>query len=720
MKSIFYFLFLLSFVFSDGLAKKQLFYQFPTGYNKNSSVDKINFRIIGYKVLQNRKFILVILANHFNGWHSYWKNPGTSGYPIRFYFEEFKAGKSAKEKNEISVEKIFYPTPIKFLTDSLVSYGYKENVPFFLEIKSSNREEVDIKELEKAELVADLLLCKEVCVPFKARISLNTVHSVASKDWKHWKEYLPQEIPNKIFKSYQYIVKDQQLVIQLEIELNQKAIAFSSWEVFPLDNKYVDIQSKISPAEIISENFFSLSIPLKSQAPLPIPSDYEMLIKMISEEETNGFKIGGVKTGKYGLSDLDENKNKISFIFIIFYAFLGGMILNIMPCVFPVLSLKALALIDNNRDRKKLLEHTHFYMIGVVLSFSLMAFVIGLLKSTGQYLGWGFHLQNSVFLFFIILLLMLMALNLLGCFEFQVGLQVTKNEDTRRKSVLNGVIATIVASPCIGPFMGIAIGWAFTQNIFYITTTFAVIGFGMSFPFLLISYLPYLAKKLPKPGPWMESFKKLMAFPIFATLVWLIDIYQTLTGELQLLGYLLVCFSSVLWLYGRFQLKKIRAFSFGFITVPIFLFSIYLFVQLFHQEESEVINRQSKGEKTSEIYLDKYNLKWEKWSKNLVKESIKLKKRIYIDFTADWCLSCQVNKRLTFSSKKVQQMIEDKNILLLRADWTKGEPTVTKELESYNRAGVPFNVYIDQYGKEHLFPEIVTAKTFVDIINQTE
>ena len=715
MKHILYFLFLFSFVFSDNLAKKKLFYQLSTEDNGAPSIDKINFEIIGYKVLQDNKFVLVITANHINGWHSYWKNPGTSGYPIQFFFEKSTL-KEVPKKNEIFVEKILYPTPIKFLTDSTVSYGYKEHVPFFLEIKSLNQKKVNIKKLKKDKLVADFLLCKEICIPFKESFFLNTINPITDKDWNYWIRYLPQEIPNDMFKSYKCVVKDEQLIIKLKIKSNQKIIKSSFWEVFPSDNKYINTQSKVSASGTISDNLFFLSIPLKTQAALSIPSDYEMLIKMTSKEKTNGFKIGGVKTRKSNLSDSDIEENKRDFVFILFYAFLGGIILNIMPCVFPILSLKALTLINNNQSRKKLIKHTHFYMIGVVFSFVLMACVIALLKSTGQYLGWGFHLQNPVFLFFIILLLMFVALNLLGFFEFQVGLQAIKNKDAKWEAIFNGVIATVVATPCIGPFMGIAIGWALTQNILYIITTFAMMGLGMSFPFLLVSYIPYLAKKLPKPGQWMENFKKLMAFPIFATLIWLISIYQTLTGNFQILGYFLICFSLMLWLYGRFQLKKINFIPLIFIMISVFIFSIYLAIQLFYNERYKMMNEQEK-EKSTDIYLDQYNLEWKKWSKNLVGDLVKSNRRIYIDFTADWCLSCQVNKRLTFNSKEVRQLIEDKNILLLRADWTRGNLAITKELESYNRYGVPFNIYIDRYGKEHLFPEIITAKTFIDIVS---
>ncbi|RRJ95479.1 hypothetical protein Ga0100231_015425 [Opitutaceae bacterium TAV4] len=379
--------------------------------------------------------------------------------------------------------------------------------------------------------------------------------------------------------------------------------------------------------------------------------------------------------------------------------FVGGLILNLMPCVFPVLGIKILGFVNQaGSNRRKVVMHGLAFTAGVVTSFWALAALLAVLRSGGGQLGWGFQLQSPVFVFSMAVLLLVFALSLSGVFEF--GLSATgmgTGLQTRggvTGSFFTGLLATIVATPCAAPFLAPALGAALTLPPLPSFLLFTAIALGLAAPYLLLSIFPDAVKLLPRPGAWMETFKQVMAFPLYATvggLVWV------LAGQVQDQALLLVIFgltvvALAVWFYGRYATpgapsRRIRTGIIGGLLLLVAGIAL--------------------GWPRPAVPTD---IVWEPWSTERVAELRKEGRPIYVDFTARWCFTCQTNKKLVFSSDEVKRVFRDKNIATLRADWTNQDPRITEELARWGRAMVPFNlVYLPGHDTPQILPELLTS-----------
>lgn len=361
------------------------------------------------------------------------------------------------------------------------------------------------------------------------------------------------------------------------------------------------------------------------------------------------------------------------------------------------------------------------YTLGVMVSFWALAALLLFLRSGGEALGWGFQLQNPIFVLAMTLLFVLLSLNFFGVFEFGHSFQAWIGRKAPRKntqtdgsvsgSFMSGVLATLIATPCTAPFMGSALGFAFTLPALQALLIFTVLGFGMALPILLLSFYPKALKILPKPGAWMEHFKKFMGFPMLATATWLLWVYSNQTDSDSVIRFIFtsLAMSLAFWIYGSFRSSWKRHL---FFVISLTL-SAFLAMPLLTQPS----NSNTSSHRSSNDYS---GLAYESFSQERLDELLSEGRPVYVDYTASWCLICQVNKRVVFPDADVQSLFKAKNIMILKADWTDKNESILRALESFGRSGVPLNVYYSPQSPEkpHILPSVLRPQTVIDAISQ--
>ena len=420
---------------------------------------------------------------------------------------------------------------------------------------------------------------------------------------------------------------------------------------------------------------------------------FDGVIKAINSEGTFFFDVN------FPLNIQNEDKNL--FLLLVF-AFLGGLILNIMPCVFPILSIKVLRFIQYSEDSS--VETYKFglsYSLGVILSFLLIALILIGLKSSGEVIGWGFQLQYPLVIS--ILFYLFIALGFLFMSNLVIGSQLgnlnslvkVKNESF--ESFLTGILAVVVASPCTAPFMGSAIGFALLQPSFNSILIFLSLGIGFALPYLILSIKPTLLSFLPRPGPWMETFKQFMAFPMWASALWLLWV---LSGQvdsdtviLVLIGGLALSLS--LWLLEKntTEIKLVKWILRG-TAIVLIGFSIYI-IPTSYSTKKEIFTKD-------EIY-----------SEQRLRELRNSNQIVFLNFTADWCITCKVNERVALKTQKVQKILKSESINYLEADWTRKDEMIASKLEEFGRSGVPLYLLYPSKGKPIILPEILTEDILI-------
>jgi len=400
-----------------------------------------------------------------------------------------------------------------------------------------------------------------------------------------------------------------------------------------------------------------------------------------------------------------------SIIATLLSAILGGLILNLMPCVFPVLSLKALSIASSNHSAKKQQLHGWAYTAGVVGSFIIAAAVIIVAREAGSMLGWGFQLQQPIFVGFMAYLFLVMGLMLSGMFTLGGSLmgagQNLTSGNGLRASFFTGVLAALVASPCTAPFMATALGVALTQPIPIAILIFAALGFGMALPFILLSYMPALADKLPAPGPWMETLKQLLAFPLYATVVWLLWVFgnQTSGDGAALLALGGVMLSFAIWLFqqtshsGGMKLFT-RALAFSSALIAILLVTN---ASKFSAPKNSAVGGEH----------------WQAYSNASLQELRSQGKPVFVNLTADWCITCKVNERVALSSDSFFKAAERLGVTLVKGDWTNADAEISDLLEKHGRNGVPmYLMYPNSSSEPEILPQILTTGLVIEAMQR--
>lgn len=405
----------------------------------------------------------------------------------------------------------------------------------------------------------------------------------------------------------------------------------------------------------------------------------------------------------------------MDFLVVLILAFAGGVVLNLMPCVLPVLSLKIFDFVQRaGNKRGHLLAHGLSFTAGTVLSFWVLAGLLMVLRYAGYGLGWGFQLQSPAFLVILSAFFLFFALHLFGVFEMGYLFTRLRRGDENKGlggSFLAGVTATIVATPCTGPFMGTALAYGFTQSNLVSFLVFTFLALGVAFPYLMLSLAPGLARFLPKPGAWMEHLKQFMGFPLLATVVWLAWVFGRQTGidAMAMLLVLLVAAGLAAWVLGKWMALHhpghIRLTA-ALVALAIFAPTLtWVLYGLNHKPATNVVTEEA----LSDIVPGPGTITWRKFTPETLEALRAQGRAVFIDFTADWCITCKVNERVALSKPEVAAAFAEKNVVALKADWTNSDEVVTKALEGYGRNSIPLYVYYPAGQGDHkILPQVLT------------
>ena len=630
---------------------------------------------------------------HQPEWHTYWKNPGDSGLPTMLEWK-LPAGIDAGE--------IAWPTPKKIPIGTLANYGYENTVllPVPLTIAPGfNASQLDIK------LKAAWLVCHKECIPQEGEFTLSVPvkSSTATNSQLFAATFAAAPKPLAGGSSDIQVGNDGMkiLLAGLPAALQGKTLAFfpetgnvtepaapvrQSWQgdrwtaQVPLTPHRTESPPMMPLVVAFNDAAYRLEVPVTGSWPapaavVPIPPALEAALKANAAAGAAPVQSGqssssGAPFGSFGL------------LAAILGALLGGLILNLMPCVFPVLAIKVVGFVQvkNRADRA---ASGFAYTAGVVLSFvALGALLLGL-RATGEQLGWGFQLQNPAVVAALAVLFTLVGLNLAGLFEFgnflpgRVANVQSKNPTVN--AFLTGVLATAIASPCTAPFMGASLGYAIGLPAVQALAVFGAIGVGMALPFLAASLVPGVARLMPRPGAWMVTFKQLMAFPMFGTVAWLVWVLgqqSGIDGAGTLLGFLVVMALAV-WALGLPGRARPVIATFSIAACALFIWAV----------GPNIIKPLAIAEVQASTASGSAD--WQAWEPGRVEQLTAQGQSVLVDFTAAWCVTCQYNKKTTLSDSAVLADFAAKNVALLRADWTRRDPAVTAALAQLGRSGVP-------------------------------
>ena len=622
------------------------------------------------------------------GWHSYWKNPGDTGLPTKIVWKLPKG---------FSASEIYWPSPKRFDLNPLVNYGYDGEVLLLTKISVPKKIQTTTVRFEAS---TSSLVCKQECIPTNAEVAIQLpvskklpeLNQIQRKRFDRSRSQLARDWDSGKISVTQ---NDKEIFLHLsgaQSILPKKA----KWEFFPYENG------------VIQQNAQQMVIAEKNAV-------YTLVLQKgdIEEKELKGDLVIRSGNGEEIFSLQIKNtiqkitNDKLPIWQLLLFAFLGGIILNLMPCVLPVLGMKIMSLWKKSAQERRVAQYSAWiYTSGVLFSFWILSTILFFLRASGQSLGWGFQLQSPFFLFFLLHLFLFIGFHLLGIFRFGESVMGWGNNFANRSdwvgSFFTGILAVLVASPCTAPFMGVALGAALLQTPLVGTLIFSFLGLGLAFPFLVFTYFPGAWKILPRPGLWMERLKQAFSLPIFATIIWL---FWVLSHHLN--AWLLLLLAGALGILSTLIILRSR-------FVLIFaLFSLSLGGIGFRTDAD--IGLPVLKDKKVQIGL----VQWENFSPEIFAKAQKENRSIFIDFTAAWCLTCQVNERLVLNTEIVQKEFLAKKILALRADWTSRSPEITKLLESYSRAGVPLYVFY-KAGKNTpvVFPQILTTGLVLEALEK--
>ena len=629
--------------------------------------------------INKNNFYIGLEFNLKPDWKIYWRQPGDSGMPPTLDFSSSKNLKSFE---------LQWPYPIKeWEAANILTNVYKNNV--IIPIKLSV---IDVTKTLYLNTMLSFQVCKDICIPIETNLFLklypgeaeltDKFHNIELALSKVPVEYKKTGIKNILINKH----SKNALIINIE-----NAINFPSGplEVF-LENG--DHYIKILKINIL-ENF-----------------NNNIKAKLVLEDAVDNYKKINITLVKgnlvaYADSINIKESNFDSILVILVMAFIGGFILNFMPCVLPVLTLKLSRILSNKyKDHSSIRFNFLLTTLGIVFSFICLAFItIGLKNITGE-IGWGIQFQQPLFLFFLIFILIIFSLNLFNFLEINLPSNLSSNIHNYIKNKKHGIaffegaFATLLATPCSAPFLGSAVSFALSSSFYITLSIFIVLGIGMSFPYILFIAFPSLVRFLPKPGIWMVYLKYFLGFGVMLTAVWLGYVCIMIVG----LRIFTVFILSIIILLLMFN-KTINKNKYGFLLIAL------LIITVFFTYTSKVLDKYS---------LDfSNNSEWVKYNSDSLLNYINGGSTVFIDITADWCVTCKVNKLLILNSKEFKNIAKNNNLILMRGDWTKPDNKITQFLQKSNRYGIPFNaLYNIKYPEGIIFSELLTLKEIKDSI----
>ena len=584
---------------------------------------------------QQESFYVGVRLEMQEGWHTYWENPGDSGSPFDAQWNVDQG---------IIVENVEWPTPVTIPYPPLMTFGYEGDVVFPFKVFRA----ID-SNLSKINLEFDFLICADICIPEKASLSLD----------------LSSALPNSLVDEAVKSLPADFIQTQSVVEGDHLKIKFKSSQ--PVSNAY------LFPRE---DNLFAYT-PTQKWNRLS-EDTYEIAVPILNDEVGSFSGILRINDEGFQVKEELESAPSMSLWQAILFALIGGLILNLMPCVFPVISLKVLSFVSmGGNDNTKIRNHALSFVGGVMSTFLSIAAALIIIRSTGSMIGWGYQLQSPIVVGILTLIMLGIGLILLTNINFAAGLTTLGSSVQSRNdysgSFFTGVLAVVVASPCTAPFMGAAIGYALLQPSFATLPIFIALGLGFAGPYLLLALRPDWISALPKPGAWMETLKQFFAFPMIATALWLMWVFmvQTSGDALILLLILGLILAIAIWMIATF---KGRWKWVGMLAT--FLAAIQMFNNL--------------PENTSELAADSSA---EQWSLAIESDLQAQDQAYLINFTAAWCITCQTNEKTAFARDKVKEYLKNQDITYVKADWTNRNEDIAIGLARYERTGIPLYIF---------------------------
>jgi len=663
---------------------------------------------------------VALRLDHMENWHTYWKNPGDAGRATEITWT-LPEGVTAGD--------IVWPTPKRIeLPADLVDFGYENEIFLLVPLSipaSYQGESLDIT------ANAQWLECEDICIPGGAVVSLSlpvmdATQITPNEQWVEAFSLTRASIPtsNVSFDST-FSISEGNLNILVQAT---EAVFADASEISFIPGEH-RVFNYVSPQEITYQ-LSSLQLTQEHHPRLSAAPEEITGLLLVTDESGQqiSFEIAATPDG-ISASDLGgllaanaegiTNATAVSemnLLLVFAFALLGGLILNLMPCVFPVLSLKVLSLASNSKSsqqEKRL--HGLAYTAGVIVAFLILASVLLSLQAGGALIGWGFHLQSPWFISLLIFLFFIMGLSMSGVVEFGTSIMGVGTELQDKEgytgSFFTGILASVVASPCTAPFMGAALGFAFTQTASIALTVFVALGLGMALPFLLVSFNPTLSKLLPHPGKWMLTFKQILAFPLYATAVWLLWVLgnQTGTDGMALVIACCVLLAAAAWLYQRRH--DIQSAFWRYANALIILLCLAVTIGVVR---SPLLETQTIASGISE------DAAYEAYSDARLAELRSNGQPVFVNMTASWCITCLVNEKVALNSEAVITALAENNITYLKGDWTNNDPEITEVLRRYETSGVPLYLMYpsDPSLPAEVLPQILTTGVVLDAIER--
>ncbi len=605
---------------------------------------------------KDNEYYFGIKFNLEDGWKTYWKNPGDAGSALSIDWEN--------EKN-INSWKILFPFPEIFVDKGVTTIGYDKEVIFPVKIKLNQTNVLN----EKIKL--NYLVCKEVCIPISESkdINLDFKNIIQSKEFDRSFFNVPKNHSNSFKLSL--------------IETSKRNLTF---EIRNFTNKFKDLE------------VFGFSEECGLRVETFLDKERNPKFKIYTDEDIRSLKkpifISISDGNKFEEITFDiKTKSKKSYIgYYLILAFFGGLILNFMPCVLPVLSLKLYTFTNlKYKNYNSIRINSLLIVAGIITSFLVLALIVIILKSLGQIVGWGFQFQNIYFLIIVTTIILLFSFNLLGFYEIVLPryLQDKVNKfldsNSRTGHFLSGAFATLLATPCSAPFLGTAVGFAMVASNPNVLIIFFFISMGFALPYFCFIFFPKIILVLPKPGEWMLNFRYLLGLLLLFSSIWLMNV---LNIDFNLVVALTIIILFLSYINKRNNFKRFA------ISISL------LFLLFFYSEKS--------------FFKDK-EIVWQTFNYKLLKKYLDQDKIVLVDVTADWCVTCQINKMTTLKSNRLRDYIMKNEIVTIRADWTKKNIEILEYIKNFDRYGIPVNIIYGPKNKEGiLLPEIISNDIVLD------
>lgn len=673
-------------------------------------------------VAPGQAFWVALRMQHAPAWHSYWRVAGDSGLPTEIHWK-LPEGWQASE--------IYWPRPQRIAYGDLINYGLQDEALLLVQIKPATK---IIPGTVTLQAQANWLVCREVCIPGQGsyQLSLKINQEIQPSIWQDRLQRGLQALPLPLNAATDWAIKvnwtDKGIELQMQPRgqnILPQTLTFFPYEAERINNAahqhYAIAENKKATLTILPQTTppvinktpwthlkgllvadsgkwqGSIDLPIQGQR----PAQFKMTQQVLSTQATVSFFPSS------------PTLVQLSLWGALLGAFFGGLILNLMPCVFPVLSIKILSAMQYETHHPgSLHRHGLLYTGGVLTGFLGLAIVLLVLREAGNQLGWGFHLQNPWAILFLMVLFTLIGFNLLGWFELRWGqsaatqltLQTQPQLHPYLSAFATGLLAVVVASPCSAPFMGAALGFALTQPTSISLGIFIALGLGLAAPYLLLCYLPAIRQRLPRPGPWMQNLKHALAVPMFLTVAWLIWVYGLLTNtQAQIAAFfgLLIMGLVFSWRTHKqaYLMTEANSRSSRRWFVIASILSAVTYIGLIHYE------KKAQAE-----------IAWQPYSEKVMQIALAQQKTVFVDFTAAWCITCQVNKHAVLDDDTVKQALQKSGWVLLRADWTQRDPEITTALQRLGRNGVPVYWLQRPNAPPKLLPELLTTGTMLEVL----